>query len=275
MMKIKGFLVLAFVMSFSGLNAQVSSKKWDNVLMISATPAWSVGWISDYQPDVAGGYTEQQLADSFRLSDRTLQTFNFNLHYSRKVNGFTHFVTGLSILNTGFTRVKDGDMFRYVVHPDVGINPNLVSAGLMEVQYEFRSTYAAAMFAIEKRLDGSKFQMQSASMWYQVGVLPALLFRQNLQIHTVGFTLPQGNDFTVKDYVANTVDTGVVLTQSQSIRGNAFVTAALRFEYNLDPMVHIYASPRVMIPLLPSNKGVQTYWSPQLGCEFGVRIPLD
>jgi hypothetical protein len=71
------------------------------------------------------------------------------------------------------------------------------------------------------------------------------------------------------------VDTGVVLTPSQSIRGNAFVTAALRLEYNLDPMVHIYASPRVMIPLLPSSKGVQTYWSPQLGCEFGVRIPLD
>ena len=166
-------------------------------------------------------------------------------------------------------------MFMYVIHPDVGVYANLVSAGLMEVHYEFRSKYAGALFAIEKRLDGSRFQMQSASMWYQVGVMPAVLLRQNLQIHTVGFTMPQGNDFTVTDYVANTVDTGVVLTRSSAVSANAFITAAMRLEYNLDPKMHIFASPRLMLPILPSNKGVQTYWSPQIGCELGLRIPLD
>lgn len=275
MKKIKLLLVIGLGILCIDLSAQVSNKKWDNVIMISATPSYSFGWITAYQPDVAAGYSEQQLRDSFRKSDRKLQTFNFNLNYSRKINGFTNFVTGLSLVNTGFTRVMDGPLFKYVIHPDVGIYPNLVSAGLMEVQYEFRSTFAGAMFAIEKRLDGSKFQMQSASMWYQVGVMPAVLLRQNLQIHTVGFTMPQGNDFVVKDYVANTVDTGVVLTQSKGYSGNAFLTASMRLEYNLDPNCHIYASPRVMIPLLPSNKGVQTYWSPQIGCEVGLRIPLD
>lgn len=261
--------------SSASLIGQVTEKKWANVIGLSASPSWSTAWITGYQPDVKGGYTEAQLRDSFALTDRFLQTKNFSVTYSRKLNGFTNFVVGLSIVNTGFTRVKDGNMFKYVIHPDVGIYPNLVQAGLMEVHYEYRSQYAGALFAVEKRLDGSRFQMQAASMWYQLGVMPAFLMKQNLQIHTVGFTMPQGNDFTVTDYVANTVDTGVVLTKSQSVSANAFLTAALRLEYNLDPKVHIFAAPRLMLPVLPSNKGVQTYWSPQIGCELGVRFPLD
>lgn len=272
---IKHLLAMGALGCVAAVSGQVSEKKWDNVMTLSVTPAWSTGWITGYQPDLKGGYTEEQLRDSFSLADRSLQTTNFNLGYARKINGYTNFVVGLSLVNTGFTRVKEGDMFMYVIHPDVGVYANLVSAGLMEVHYEFRSKYAGALFAIEKRLDGSRFQMQSASMWYQVGVMPAVLLRQNLQIHTVGFTMPQGNDFTVTDYVANTVDTGVVLTRSSTVSANAFITAAMRLEYNLDPKMHIFASPRLMLPILPSNKGVQTYWSPQIGCELGLRIPLD
>ncbi|MFM7638261.1 MAG: hypothetical protein ACKO67_00890 [Bacteroidota bacterium] len=275
MKQIKHLVLMVVVGCAASLSAQVSDKKWAKVVSISATPSWSTRWITGYQPDERGGFTEAKLQDSFSLSDKSLQTKNFGVAYSRKVNGFTNFVVGLSIVNTGFTRVKEGNMFRYVIHPDVGVYPNLVQAGLMEVHYEYRSQYAGALFAIDKRLDGSRFQMQSASMWYQLGVMPALLMKQNLQIHTVGFTMPQGNDFTVADYVANTVDTGVVLTKSQSVSANAFFTAALRLEYNLDPKLHIYASPRVMLPLLPSNRGVQTYWSPQIGCEVGLRVPLD
>ncbi|MEY3781261.1 MAG: hypothetical protein RLZZ510_1244 [Bacteroidota bacterium] len=275
MKQIKQFLLLVAMGCMGTADAQVSEKKWGNVFTISATPAWSSGWITAYQPDLRGGYTEDQLRDSFSQADRALQTMNLNLAYSQKVNGFTNFVFGLSVVNTGFTRVKEGEMFKYVIHPDVGIYPNLVQAGLMEVHYEFRSQYAGALFAIEKRLDGARFQMQSASMWYQLGVMPALLMRQNLQIHTVGFTMPQGNDFTVPDYVASTVDTGVVLTRSSAVNANAFLTASMRLEYNLDPKLHIFASPRVMLPILPSNKGVQTYWSPQIGVELGLRIPLD
>lgn len=272
---IKHLFVLGALACVVKTSAQVSDKKWANVISVSAAPSLSTGWITGYQPDLRGGYTEEQLRDSFSVSDRSLETANFNVAYSRKMNGFTNFVVGLSLVNTGFTRVKEGNMFMYVIHPDVGVYANLVSAGLMEVHYEFRSRYAGALFAIEKRLDGSRFQMQSASMWYQLGVMPAVLVQQNLQIHTVGFTMPQGNDFVVPDYVANTVDTGVVLTRSSSVSANAFLTAAMRLEYNLDPKLHIFASPRVMLPVLPSNKGVQTYWSPQIGCELGLRIPLD
>lgn len=275
MNQIKILITAGLLYAANAVSAQATEKKWGNVLSLSATPSLSVGWISAYQPDIKGGYTSQQLADSFSLSDRKLQTFNFNLHYAHKINGFTNLVTGLSLVNTGFTRVKGGKMFKYEIHPDVGVYPNLVSAGLMEIHYEYRSTFATALFAIEKRLDGSRFQMQSASMWYQLGVMPALLVRQNLKIHTVGFTMPQGNDFTVKDYVANTVDTGVVLTPSESVRLNAFFTAALRVEYDLDPNFHIFACPRVLVPMLPNSRGVQTYWSPQIGCELGLRIPLN
>jgi hypothetical protein len=87
--------------------------------------------------------------------------------------------------------------------------------------------------------------------------------------------MPQGNDFVVNDYVATTVDTGVLLSPSTLVKGNAFLTASMRMEYNLDKGVHIYASPKILFPLLPNNKGVQTYFSPQIGLELGLRFPLD
>ena len=254
---------------------QPREKKWANSLSISTTPNFSGAWIIGYKPDIAAGYSESQLSDSFAKSDHSLKTFNFDINYHKKINGYSNFVFGVAMVNNGFTRVKEGQMFKYVIHPDVGIYPNLVSAGLMEVHYEYRSRFVAGLFAYEKRLDGARFQLQNASLWYQVGLMPALQVSHELRIHTVGFTMPQGNDFVVSDYVANTVDTGVVLTPSTLVKGNAFFTASMRMEYNLDRGVHIYASPKILIPLLPNNKGVQTYFSPQVGLELGLRIPLD
>lgn len=254
---------------------QPREKKWANSLSISVTPNWSRSWIVGYQPDVAGGYTESQLRDSFAKTDRSLKTFNFDFSYHKKINGYSNFVFGAATVNNGFTRVKEGQMFKYVIHPDVGIYPNMVSAGLMEVHYEYHSRFVAGLFAYEKRLDGVRFQLQNASLWYQVGVMPAIQVNHELRIHTVGFEMPQGNNFVVNDYVATTVDTGVLLTPSTMVKGNAFLTASVRMEYNLDKSVHIYASPKILLPMLPNNKGVQTYFSPQIGLELGLRLPLD
>ena len=257
------------------IGQQPREKKWANSLSISATPNWSSALIVGYQPDIAGGFTESQLRDSFSKSDRFLKTFNFDLNYHKKINGYSNFVFGVGMINNGFTRVKEGQMFKYVIHPDVGIYPNLVSAGLMEVHYEYRSRFIAGLFAYEKRMDGVRFQLQNASLWYQVGVMPAFQMNHELRIHTVGFEMPQGNNFVVNDYVASTVDTGVLLTPSTQVKGNAFLTASMRMEYNLDRLVHIYASPKILFPVLPNNKGVQTYFSPQIGVELGLRFPLD
>ncbi|MEY4041229.1 MAG: hypothetical protein RL233_760 [Bacteroidota bacterium] len=257
------------------IGQQPREKKWANSLSISTTPNWSSALIVGYQPDLAGGFTESQLRDSFSKSDRSLKTFNFDLNYHKKINGYSNFVFGVGMINNGFTRVKEGQMFKYVIHPDVGIYPNLVSAGLMEVHYEYRSRFIAGLFAYEKRMDGVRFQLQNASLWYQVGVMPAFQVNHELRIHTVGFEMPQGNNFVVNDYVASTVDTGVLLTPSTQVKGNAFLTASMRMEYNLDRLVHIYASPKILFPVLPNNKGVQTYFSPQIGVELGLRFPLD
>ena len=257
------------------IGQQPREKKWANSLSISATPNWSSALIVGYQPDIAGGFTESQLRDSFSKSDRSLKTFNFDLNYHKKINGYSNFVFGVGMINNGFTRVKEGQMFKYVIHPDVGIYPNLVSAGLMEVHYEYRSRFIAGLFAYEKRMDGVRFQLQNASLWYQVGVMPAFQMNHELRIHTVGFEMPQGNNFVVNDYVASTVDTGVLLTPTTQVKGNAFLTASMRMEYNLDRLVHIYASPKILFPVLPNNKGVQTYFSPQIGVELGLRFPLD
>lgn len=274
-MKAKSIVILIFCFVTTQVEAQQTDKKWARTLAASFTPNYSGGWIGSYQPDVAGGFTQDQLADSFRKSDKSLKSFNFNLVFGKKINGYTQMLIGLSVVQNGFERVKTGKMYKYVIHPDVGIYPNNVSAGIMEVHYQYRSQYLSALIGIEKRLDGVRFQMEGASMWYSLGVMPAVQIKNELRIHTVGFTMPQGDYFVVKDYVATTVDTGVYRTLAKAVNLNAFLTAALRLEYDLSPEVHIFAAPRLLIPLLASAKGVQTFWSPQVGCDFGVRLPLD
>jgi hypothetical protein len=151
--------LLAFVGSV--LAQQPNEKKWANSLSISTTPNWSTALIVGYQPDVAGGFTESKLRDSFSKANRSLKAFNFDLNYHKKINGYSNFVFGVAMVNNGFTRVKEGQMFKYIIHPDVGIYPNMVSAGLMQVHYEYRSRFVAGLFAYEKRLDGSRLQLKN------------------------------------------------------------------------------------------------------------------
>ena len=144
----KGISILSLMaLVGSVLAQQPREKKWANSLSISTTPNWSSALIVGYQPDVTGGFTESQLRDSFSKADRSLKTFNFDLNYHKKINGYSNFVFGVAMVNNGFTRVKEGQMFKYVIHPDVGIYPNLVSAGLMQVHYEYRSRFIAGLFA--------------------------------------------------------------------------------------------------------------------------------
>ncbi len=257
------------------VKAQTIPNKWKQSFSLAIAPALSTPILGSLQPDIRGGYSEAQLRDSFSKSDRVLQTLNFSLCYGKKMNGLTSFVFGLGLIQNGFSRVKEGEMFMYLIHPDIGVYPNMVAAGDMEIQYEYRSSYLSTLFAIERRLDGVRFQIDKSSLWCQLGAMPALQIRNTLNIRTVGFELPQGNNFRVKDYIATTVDTGIVLTTTRPIVLNIFFTAALRLEYNLTDKVHLYAAPRFVIPLLPSNKGVQTYWSPQIAIDLGVSIPLD
>ena len=144
----KSISILTLLAMASGIfSQQLREKKWASSLSISVTPNWSSALIVGYQPDVAGGYSEAKLSDSFSKSDRSLKTFNFDINYHKKINGYSNFVFGVAMINNGFTRVKEGQMFKYVIHPDVGIYPNLVSAGLMEVHYEYRSRFIAGLFA--------------------------------------------------------------------------------------------------------------------------------
>lgn len=257
------------------IKAQTTPNKWKQSFSLAIAPALSKPILGSLQPDIRGGYSETQLRDSFSKSDHALQTINFSLRYGKKINGLTSLVFGLGLIQNGFTRVKDGEMFMYLIHPDIGVYPNMVSAGDMEIHYKYKSSYLTTLIAVERRLDGVRFLIDNSSLWYQLGVMPALQIRNTLKIRTVGFELPQGNNFPVKDYIAKTVDTGIVLTTTRPIMPNVFFTAALRLEYNLTDNVHLYATPRFVIPLLPSNKGVQTYWSPQIAFDLGVSIPLD
>ena len=267
------------VSSFSVLllNAQQGQtpKRWNNVLEVSAMPSLSGRIISDYKPDATAGYTMDGLSDSFKQSDKALQSLNFFVTYQNRKKKYSGLTVGAGLVTTGFDRVKTGTMFGYQIHPTLEVYDNQVVAGDMEVHYEFRSTYLTGLIAWDKRLDGSGFQIKQGSVWMQAGVMPALLLNHGLKINTLGFLLPEGNGIVREDVYGTTVDTGVVITQASSLKGNAFFTLSGRLEYELSVGMRIAFSPRVMIPLLPNAKGAQTYWSPLFGLQVGLCVPIE
>ena len=98
MKQIKYMIMVVLLGSSASLTGQVTEKKWANVMGLSASPSWSTAWITGYQPDVKGGYTEAQLRDSFALTDRSLQTKNFSVTYSRKLKASSNlFIQGLKV----------------------------------------------------------------------------------------------------------------------------------------------------------------------------------
>ena len=78
----KNISILSLLALVSGIFAQqLKEKKWASSLSISTTPNWSSALIVGYQPDIAGGYSEAKLIDSFSKADRSLKTFNFDINY--------------------------------------------------------------------------------------------------------------------------------------------------------------------------------------------------
>lgn len=275
-MRFISLLVLSYF-SILLLNAQQgqTTKRWNNVLEIGAMPSVSGRIISSYTPDVAGGYSESGLLDSFKTADKSLQSLNFFVTYQNRKKKYSGITIGAGLVTTGFERVKTGTMFGYQIHPTLEVYDNQVVAGDMEVHYEFRTTYLAGLIAWDKRLDGSSFQVKQGSVWMQAGLMPALLLNHGLEINTIGFLLPEGNGIVRDDVYGTTVDTGLVINKASSVKGNAFFTLSGRLEYELSVGMRIAFSPRVMIPLLPNAKGAQTYWSPLFGLQIGLCVPIE
>ncbi len=273
------FISLLFFSCFSILllHAQQGQtpKRWNNVLEVGAMPSISGRIISDYKPDIAGGYSESGLVDSFKMADKSLQSLNLFVTYQNRKKKYSGITLGAGLITTGFDRVKTGAMFGYQIHPSLEVYDNQVVAGDMEVHYEFRSTYLAGLIAWDKRLDGSGFQIKQGSVWVQAGVMPALLLNHGLKINTIGFLLPEGNGILRDDVYGTTVDTGLVINKASSVKGNAFFTLSGRLEYELSVGMRIAFSPRIMIPLLPNARGAQTYWSPLFGLQIGLCVPIE
>ena len=268
------FVFCSFYLDAWGQSSQ-TPKRWNTVFELSGMPSYSHRIISHYNPDERAGFSESGLADSFKSADRSLQSLNLFATYQNRKKKYSGTTVGLGMVTTGLDRVKTGNMFGYEIHPSLDVYDNQVVAGEMEVHYEFRTTYLTAMLAWDKRLDGSNFQIKQGSVWMQMGVMPSLQMKHELKINTVGFLLPEGNGIRLGDVYGTTVDTGLVINKASAASGNVFFTISGRLEYELSLGMHIAFSPRIMVPVLSNAKGAQTYWSPLLGLQVGLCIPIE
>ena len=258
------------------IQAQNNSKnrKWESVLEISAMPSYGYRMIGKVNPDVLGGYTESGLLDSFSNSDKLLKGLNFMATVQMRKKKYYGYTYGVGLVTTGFDRLKTGNMFGYEIMPDV-VYDNQVVAGELEVHYQFKSTYLVGLYAKDWRIDGPSFSIPQGSFWIQAGVMPALLLKHGVEIHTVGFEIPEGNDIWMQDYVRTTQSPGKVdIAKASAPFGNVFFTMAGKLEYEVAKDLHAAVTPRLMLPLLPDAKGVQHYWSPTFGLQLGLLFSL-
>lgn len=279
-MNVRIFSVFAFVFIPSLLLGQ--DYKWDRTIEAFASPSISTRLLGKVTPDLQGGYTLNQLTDSFNKSDVSSTFLNFGVNFIYRKTDRKAFSIGVTYLRTGFTRQKEGNMFNYNPHPDLEIYANLSEGPTQIMNYQFNYSYLTFDLRYLGRIDGASFIIKNTKLWYFVGASPSLLLNSELNINTQGFTLAEGNDISTYDYTVIHNPNGKYVNRQgrydvQKVypsKINLFVNAGLRFDYQFSETMHLLLQPKLNIPLLPSSGGVQVAWCPQASIDVGIIWPL-
>ena len=256
--------------------------KWDKTLDVFVSPSISTSILGSVTPDEKGGFSSNQLIDSFKKSDVSSNFINFGIALNFRKTDRKFFSVGLSYLSTGFTRKKEGKMFNYLPHPELSVYANLSEGPTQILNYDFSYHYLALNLSYLGRIDGAGFMIKNTKLWYTVGLTPAILLSHDMVIRTQGFTLMEGNNIEKFDYVVDYQSNGkysnsygdynIIKVTPPAV--NVFFTAGSRFDYTLSETMHLLVQPKVNLPILPSASGVQSAWCPQASVDVGIIWPL-
>lgn len=274
--------VLIFVVFSTVSVAFGQDLKWDRTIELFVSPSVSGRIMGTITPDIAGGYSLNQLTDSFSKADVTSNFVNFGANFVYRKTDRKAFSVGGSYLKTGFTRQKTGNMFNYVPHPDLEVYANLSEGPTQILNYQFNYSYLTFDLKYLGRIDGASLMIKNTKIWYFVGVSPALLLNSEINIMTQGFTLAEGNNISTYDYTVVHSPSGKYSNNKGNFdikrvypsKVNLFVNAGARFDYTLGETMHLLLQPKINIPLLPSAGGVQVAWCPQAAIDIGIIWPL-
>jgi len=197
-MKLRNILAIC---AFLVVNISFSQDlKWDKTFEVFVSPSISTRILGTITPDIEGGFTLNQLTDSFSKADVSSNFVNFGANFVYRKTDRKAFSVGITYLKTGFTRQKEGNMFNYIPHPDLQVYANLSEGPTQILNYQFNYSYLTLDLKYLGRIDGANLMVKNTKIWYFVGASPALMLNSELNIMTQGFTLAEGNNISTYDY---------------------------------------------------------------------------
>lgn len=272
-MKKHSVLALFFLGILGTVVAQ--SAPWSRRVQAGLTPSTQFRLLSQVSPMPRSTYTEKQLQDSFRNSD----------HFQNSISGFmgvvfqrerdVAFAVTLGLQQWGFIRRKEGHMFGYQPHPDLGVYAHFVDGPVQIMDYHFTQRYLTLDLQYLRRLDGVKLRIPDTELYGFVSAIPGVLVQDKVRIKTRGFSLDEGTAVDVYDYTVSLdpVDRPVI-NQVVNPVFNVFAAIGLRAEYALTDKIKLLAQPRVDMALIPNFNGVQRANSVRFSLDLGVVYPL-
>jgi hypothetical protein len=244
------------------LTAQRREKGDASSIDVFASPSIGMRILTKYK--VPSGFAGNQFLfrDSLNRADRPGQNLSFGINYTRKKNALHGVTLGLAYTTIGFRRVIEDVELGSDIHPKVGYVAGLVGSGHLQINHNFRYHYIEASWLQYKSAEGYTRNLKEFDIWYMYGLSAAALLRDRIYIETIGFTHNGKSNFSVKD------------DNIKGVLPNAFVNFGLRADYNMFAKTNAFVQPRLRIPLLPSAKGDQTIFIPQIGVDVGLVFKL-
>lgn len=270
----KSFFLLILFMGSAFSNAQFN--RWQKSIDFRVAPNYGYRLMGEVTPSaVPGSVTKERLKDSFSKNDKGYQTWNFGFSVVFKKTDRKSISFGLTFMQTGFTREKDGNMFNYRPHPDLEVYAQLAVGPAQVLNYDFKQNYLAIDFAYLGRIDGVNLSIDKTKLYYLMSVSPAVLMGDELILRTQGFTLAEGNNLSLYDYTTSlNSQNQTVVSPVKNISFNAFVGCGLRAEYDLGEKWKLLLQPKVQMAIFPNHSGVQTAWALQSSLDLGFVYPL-
>jgi hypothetical protein len=202
--------------------------------------------------------------DSLNKADRPGQNLNFGVAYTRKKNALEAVSLGLGYTTVGFRRINTDIKIGSVIHPKIGVVPNLVGSGNLQINQDFRYHYLEFSWLKTKSAEGYSRNLREFDLWWMYGLSAGALIRDRVMVETVGFSHSNGESrIAVKD---------------DDLRGfpaNLWLNAGYKADYIMFKKTNAFLQGRLRVPLLPSATGTQTLFMPQLSLEAGLIFKLN
>lgn len=241
------------------LSAQSTS---DHYLDVSVSPSAGFRILGAFNmpANYRGGKTN--FRDSLQKTDRPGQSMNFGIQYTTRQNAFISFSFGLSYTTLTFRRTRENLQLGDEIHPKIGYITGFIQAAELKIKEDFRYHYAEVPLLWQKSVDKyNKFQ--DVDLFIFGGFAPAFCVADKVKIFTQGFTAQGKNTFYIRD------------DEIRPFRYNLIAQGGMRMHYAMYKKVHGLLQPRLRLPLLPSTRGAQSIWVPQLSLDLGLVFLLD